>query len=60
MYYRSEKKLYDYIVYGVPSFVSVKSALQADFVDRGMESSRYHHNMELLCSHCRECDKIYR
>ena len=60
MWYRSEKKLYDYIVYGVPSFVSVKSALQADYVERGMEPARYHHNMQLLYTHCRECDKVYR
>lgn len=60
MWYRSEQKLYDYIVYGVSSFPSVKSALQADYLERGMDYSRYCHNVQLLYSHCRECDKMYR
>lgn len=60
MWYRSEKKLYDYIVYGYHSFLSVKSALNADYIERGMEYSRYAHNLRLLYSHCRDCDKQYR
>lgn len=48
--YRSEQMLYDYILYGIPSFAEVKHALQIDFIDHGMDTLRYSYNLQLLYS----------
>ena len=48
--YRSEQMLFDYILYGVPSFPEVKRALQIDFIDHGMNPLRYSYNLQLLYS----------
>lgn len=48
--YRSERMLYDYILYGIPSFGEVKRALQIDYIDNDMDSLRYSYNLRLLFS----------
>lgn len=48
--YRSEQMLYDYILYGIPSFAEVKHALQIDYIDNDMDSLRYSYNLQLLFS----------
>ena len=55
----SERLLFSYIAYGCPHFVKVKESLMRDYVTGKMSSLQYHHNLRLLYSAVRDCDKYY-